>query len=68
MEVVVETVGETGIGTVVETVVVTLEEAGNPVSAMEEEKEELVEVVESASWRLRCSLQVEWLLVKLDEG
>ena len=68
MEMVVETVVETGVATVVETVVVMLGEVGNPISAVEEEMEELVEVVESASSRRRCSLQVEWLLVKLDEG
>ena len=60
---------KTEVGTVVETVVVTLGEVGNPVPAVEEEKEELEEAVESAaSSGLRCSLQVEWLLVKLDEG
>ena len=63
MEMVVETVVETGVGTVVgtvvETVVVTLGEVGNQVSAVEEEKEESVEVVGSVSSRLHCSLQVE---------
>ena len=59
---------KTEVGTVVETVVVTLGEVGNPVPAVEEEKEELEEAVKSASSGLLCSLQVEWLLVKLDEG
>ena len=59
MEMVVETVVETGVATVVETVVVMLGEVGNPISAVEEEMEESVEVVGSVSSRLHCSLQVE---------